>query len=192
MKAILCISAHHLLFLQPDDTTYQTAASTHLSGALSGFRLELSNDLTSAHLDVFVVTAVLLQFQVWTHTDMGRLLDAGSAFDPLQDTIFTFSNSLKKVFLKSFPEAAVQPSVLLKSLRDCPNDSLWEAAQVDEAEVVMYCDLFSHHRPVTRQSVEVRTQDSALKRYVLMTLLVSVTNVISRHRPRFRSREAWT
>jgi hypothetical protein len=107
-----CVSAHPLAFLRPDDPAYQIAASTHLSGALSGFRLELANDLTSAHLDVFIATAVLLQCEVWTHTDVGTLAEAGSTYDPLQDSIFTISNSSKEVFRKSFPDAAVQPSVL--------------------------------------------------------------------------------
>lgn len=69
MNAILYVAARHLSILQPEDAAYPTAATGHLGHALSRFRLEVSNDFTSTHLDAFIATSVLVQYEIWTDTD---------------------------------------------------------------------------------------------------------------------------
>lgn len=102
MNATLSVAARHLAFLQPEDATYPTAASSHLCRALSGFRKALSKKFPWTHIDAFIATLVLLQHEVWTSPDVFSLQDDGMvSFDPSKDGIFAFCSSLKQVFVKS-------------------------------------------------------------------------------------------
>jgi hypothetical protein len=155
MNAMLCVAARHLAFLQPDDTTYATAAANHLSRALSLFHQVLSN-FNSIHLDAFIATSVLLQYEVWTSTDFCSLQDGRVvSFDPAKDRIFALSSGMKEVFLKSVPLISSQPSVLLTHLAHNPRNVLVEAAQISNDTVVRYQAFFSYDRPLDLEQLKV-------------------------------------
>lgn len=150
MHAVLCISARHLAYLHPDNTTYPATAANHLDRALSKFRLELSNDLTSVHLDVFVTTSILIQFELWINVDFLSTLNKGEAsFDPTQDPMFTFSSTLKQVFLRSFPFDAIQASKFMPYIRDNPIEKLSRAVKISDDTVAEYQDFFAYSRPIS-------------------------------------------
>ncbi|CAK7226418.1 hypothetical protein SCUCBS95973_006193 [Sporothrix curviconia] len=121
-NAVLCVAARHLAFLHmdsadassvsrgagPDAASYAATAATHLCRALAGFRRELmTKDFSTAtDLDAFIITSTLLQFELWSSTDF--LPSGRRGLDLERDRLFTFSASLKLVFLKSVPEALRQ------------------------------------------------------------------------------------
>ncbi|KAF2793238.1 hypothetical protein K505DRAFT_244824 [Melanomma pulvis-pyrius CBS 109.77] len=156
MDAILCVAARHLAFLHPEDPTYPAAAAGHLGRALCGFRVELSNELTSTHLDVFIVTSVLLQFEMWTNIDFfsPRNNDVAS-FDPSRDRIFAFSSSLKQVFLRSFPVSSIQSSVFMPHIRNSPLDNLVGTAQISSGTLANFQDFFAYDHPLTLDLLNV-------------------------------------
>lgn len=139
MNAILCISARHLAVLLPEDLKYPAAAATHLCQALVQFRQELSGDFTSTHIDAFIATSVLLQFEIWTNTES---IQDGS-FRPFKDPFFSFSASLKEVFLKALPLLKNQTSVFLPHFQQSPIPPLQEAAQISTSTAAAYQDFFS-------------------------------------------------
>ena len=145
MDAILCITARHLAFLCPKDCTYSSVASSHLCRALSGLRVELSNDLTSSHLDVFVATSMLIQFELWTNTDhvlMGE--HETSSIDTSKDQLFTFASSLKQVFLNRFPLSAIRASTFMPHVRCNPMEALVAAACISKEMLTRFHQFFSY------------------------------------------------
>ncbi|CAK7234284.1 hypothetical protein SBRCBS47491_008896 [Sporothrix bragantina] len=145
-NAVLCVAARHLAYLHankaetgsvdglngPDAATYAATAATHLCRSLAGFRHELvTRDFTTAtHLDAFIATSTLLQFELWSSTDF--LPHGGQRLDLDRDRLLTFSASLKLVFLKSVPEALHrQPnSVFMPYIRHNPATSLLEHSRI--------------------------------------------------------------
>jgi hypothetical protein len=167
MNSVLCIAARHLAFLQPDDTTYPMAAANHLSRALSRFRYELSNSLTSIHLDAFIATSVLPQYEVWTNTDFCPPSKNGrSSFDPMRDRIFALSRGLKQVFLKSVL-AMGQPSILMRHAAYNLRDALIAAVMINRETLNTYQTLFSYRQPIHIGQLDlplpyIRTADLAI------------------------------
>ncbi|CAK7200906.1 hypothetical protein SEUCBS139899_003606 [Sporothrix eucalyptigena] len=142
-NAVLCVAARHLEFLHsdqksgatgadPDASSYAASAATHLCRALAGFRQELmTKDFhTATHLDAFIATSILLQFELWSSTDF--LPHSSQALDMERDRLFTFSASLKLVFLQSVPEALRrQPSsVFMPYIQHNPTIALAEHARI--------------------------------------------------------------
>ena len=149
MNAILCVAARHLAILQPEEATYPITAASHLCRALSRFRHELSNDFTLTHVDAFIATSLLFQYEIWTSTGICSPQDDGVvSFDPSRDRIFAFCSSLKKVFLKSVPLIIDQPSVFMPHIQYHPTNVLVGAAQISNATLTQYQDFFSYHRPL--------------------------------------------
>lgn len=144
MNAILCVSARHLAVLQPGKPEYPAAAASHLCRALARFRHDLSNDFTSTPIDTFIATSILLQFEIWTSTDSAQ----DGAFDPSREHFFSFSSSLKQVFLESAPLILNQPSVFLPHLQQDPMVMLAGAAQISKGTLANYQDFFSCDRPL--------------------------------------------
>jgi hypothetical protein len=143
--AILCLAAQHLAVLQPESAASSTAATTHLSRALSKFRHELaSKEFTSTHIDAFIATSLLLQYQLWTNTEDYVLPKGGGG--PSGDVVFNFSSSLKKVFLKCIPSLLDQPSVFMPFIRLDSKDMLVEAAQISDGTLTAYENVFSYNR----------------------------------------------
>lgn len=158
MDAILCIAARHLAVLQPHDPTYPTAATSHLCRALSQFRNALSKDLTSTHIDSFIATSLLLQYELWTNADItSPPEDAGEiAFDQLpKDHLFTFCSSLKQVFLKGISVKSGQLSVILPQLRHDPRDALVRAARISCDTIDQCQSFFSWDRPISLDLLEI-------------------------------------
>jgi hypothetical protein len=156
MDATLCIAARHLACLNPKDLTYVSMAANHLCRCLSGFRVELSNGLTSTHLDVFVATSLLLQFELWTHTDhISTIQDGKSTFDPVKDQQFTFASSLKQVFLSRFPASAIQASKFIKYLERSPTDVLVPVAGISKRSLDGFHRFFACDLPVTSEHMHI-------------------------------------
>jgi hypothetical protein len=156
MNAVLCVASRHLAFLKPEDTTHSTAAASHLSRALSLFRQALSNTLASTHIDAFLATSILLQVEVWTSTDFYSSREDGvSSFDPSRDRIFSLNSSLKQVFLKSIPLISNQRSTILPHIAHNPRVALAEAAQISDSTLADYQNIFSYHRPLTSELLNV-------------------------------------
>ncbi|KAJ4292421.1 hypothetical protein N0V90_009083 [Kalmusia sp. IMI 367209] len=110
---MLCISARHLAFLNPANSTYYSAiASTHLHHALSGFRAGIQEQGVSVkNVDVFMMTALLLQFELWIDVD-----NLHKEYDPAKDSIFAYSASLKATLLECFEPGDVQYSTVMTHL----------------------------------------------------------------------------
>lgn len=155
-NAIICVAARHLSFLQPEDTKYPTSAANHLCRALSQFRQELSKDFTSTHFDAFIATSLLLQYEIWTNTDdispsEGPVTSSGLP----RDSIFAFCSSLKKVFLKSVPLIASQPSVFMPYIRQDSRSVLVKAAKISTETLTAYQTFFSYYRPLDAELVNL-------------------------------------
>jgi hypothetical protein len=156
MSAILCVAARHLAILQPEDATYPTAAASHLGRALSRFRLELSKDFTSTHLDAFIATSVLVQYEIWTNTELlSRQDDGVVSFDPSRDLMFAVSSGLKQVFLKSVRLASDQRSVFMLHIQHNPADNLIGAAQISNGTLAKYQEFFSYHQPLSLELLNI-------------------------------------
>ena len=154
--AILCVAAQHGAILQPGDTTYPTAAASHLCRALSRFRHELCSNLAPIHIDAFIATSLLLQYEIWTSTDFSKPQDDGVvSFDPSRDYIFAYSSSLKQVFLKSSTVFSDQPSVVMPHLQDNRTDILVRAAQISNGTLAQYQDFFSYQRPLNLELLNI-------------------------------------
>ncbi|KAH8689385.1 hypothetical protein BGW36DRAFT_420724 [Talaromyces proteolyticus] len=129
MDAVLCIAARHLAALRPEDPTYPTAAASHFGRCLSQFRHALSNNLTSTHIDAFVATSLLLQYELWADVDLcAPEMNAGDASfdDSMNDRMFIFCSSLKQVFLKNITLTYGTSSVFMPQVRHDPRDLLVE------------------------------------------------------------------
>jgi hypothetical protein len=144
MNSILCISARHLAALLPEDRTYSTTAASHLCRALERFRHELSTNFMSIHIDAFIATSILLQFEIWTNTDSIQ----DGKFDPSRECFFSFSSSLKQMFLKCIPLILHQPSVFLPHLQQNSEPQLVETAQLSDSTLIKYQNFFSLERPL--------------------------------------------
>lgn len=157
MNSILCVAARHLSTLQPDVATYPTAAASHLCRALSLFRSQLSDSLISIHIDAFIATSILLQYDIWSSTDFVSPQENGMlTFDASRDRIFTFASSLKEVFLKSVSHDSAKHSVFMqKHIQVDPTDVLVEAAQIGSATLAQYQDFFSYDRPLTQELLTI-------------------------------------
>ncbi|XXH02617.1 hypothetical protein Hte_008996 [Hypoxylon texense] len=155
MNTILCVAARHLAFLRPDDATYPRAAASHLCRALPGFRHELSNNFKLTHIDAFIATSLLLQYEAWTSTDFSPDQDdAAMSFDPTRDRVFAMGSSLKEVFLKSVPLLSGQPSKFLPLLRYNPMDNLVAAAKISNGTLAKYQQFFSYTRPISLELLD--------------------------------------
>lgn len=156
MDTILCVTARHLAFLRPEDPTYPRTASSHLCRALPGFRQELANNFSTTHIDAFMATSLLLQYEAWTSTDFSTDLDdTAASFDPTRDRVFAMGASLKEVFMKSLPTLRRQPSRFLPLLRCNPMDTLVPAARISEETLAKYQDFFSYARPIRPELLDV-------------------------------------
>ncbi|KAI1761499.1 hypothetical protein GGR53DRAFT_24198 [Hypoxylon sp. FL1150] len=156
MYTILCVTARHLAFLRPEDITYPRTAASHLCRALPKFRHKLAENFSSTHIDAFMATSLLLQYEAWTSTDFSTDLDSTAApFDPARDRVFAMGSCFKEVFLKSVPALCRQPSKFLPLLRCNPMDTLVPAARISNDTLAKYEDFFSYGRPVTLKLLEV-------------------------------------
>ncbi|KAI1391658.1 uncharacterized protein F4822DRAFT_192467 [Hypoxylon trugodes] len=149
MNVILCVAARHLAFLQPENTSYSRAAASHLSRALPRFRYELSNNFILTHIDAFISTSLLLQYEAWASTDISfPQNDDIVSLDPTRDRVFAMGSSLKEVFLKSLPLLADQPSKFLPLLQYNPADKLVAVGRINDSTVAKYLDFFSYDNPL--------------------------------------------
>ena len=156
MNTILCIGARHLAILHPKDEKYPIIATRHLCRALSQFRHELSNNLTTTHVDAFIATSGLLQYEVWSNTDFLSPHENGIvSYDPSKDRLFAFCSGLKQVFLKSLSYASVQPSILLPHLQHNPEDILVEFSQISSDTFANYQECFSYRRPPNLELLDI-------------------------------------
>lgn len=153
-NAILCVSARHLSVLLPKDSSYSTTASAHLGRALSQFRHKLSGDFKSTHIDAFIATSLLLQYEIWTSTDdYSSPQDSSLSFDMPRDRIFAFCSSLKKMFLNCLPIIGDQPSVFLPSIRHDARNGLITTADISNNTLNAYQTIFSYERPLSPSSL---------------------------------------
>lgn len=180
LDAILCIAARHLAFLQPhgndskhsSSTSYSTLATYHLCRALSNFRTQLSNNLIAMHPDAFIAISLLLQFDVWADTDylvntaqqqqQNTNACCGASFEPSQDRIFAFCASLKGMFLKSFPQEAVEKSVLMPYIQHNAMNTLAQQVHLDQATLEGYRFFFSRQRVMALQMLKNDEEESAV------------------------------
>jgi hypothetical protein len=150
---ILCIAARHLSTLRPEHAAYGTAASHHLHRAVSRFRYELlhnSGTLTSTHLDAFISTSTLLQYEIWA----GDEGDGGRDVDPTKDRVFAFNSALKGVFLRGVSRAQPPRSALLPHMAVDVMGPLIEAARADAGRMGRYLELFPYCRPLSLDMVD--------------------------------------
>ncbi len=150
MNAMLCIAARHLVFLRPEDGTNLIAARRHLSRALSRFRHGLSQNLSPMHLDPFLITSILLQYEIWNDTDLVLSQDdVSNPFDHPRDRIFPFCSSMKRVLLENISRLDCQSSAILPYIQQSPLEAVTEVAQVGDHTLAMYRDFFSYRCPLT-------------------------------------------
>lgn len=104
--------------------------------------------MASIHVDAFIATSILLQYEVWTNADFcppsknGRLF-----FDPTRDRIFALGCGLKQVFLKSVLDMG-QPSILMRHAAHNPHDALISAVQISSNTLDTYQTFFSYREPI--------------------------------------------
>jgi hypothetical protein len=123
---------------------------------LSQFRHELSNNLTTTHVDAFIATSVLFQYEVWSNTNFLSPHDDGIvSFDPSRDRMFAFCSGLKQVFLKGLSHASVQPSILLPHLQHNPTDILVEFSQISSDTLAKYQEFFPYCCPPNLELLDI-------------------------------------
>ncbi|ERS99020.1 hypothetical protein HMPREF1624_04215 [Sporothrix schenckii ATCC 58251] len=159
-NAVLCVSARHLASLSgptaaPEAAAYAAAAASHLCRALAGLRQELQTKdfFTATHLDAFIATSTLLQFELWSSTDVAPSNHGRRAgLDMERDRLFAFSASLKQVFLQNVPEALRhQPdSVFMPYIRRNPATALHEHARISDDTADAYRAFFAPRVPEKR------------------------------------------
>lgn len=163
MDTVLCIAARHLSSIRPEDSKLQITASNHLSRALCRFCDALNNDLTSTHVDAFIATSVLLQYEIWSNDDYSASDDNDKElFDPPQDNLFTFSSRLKQVFLKSISVPRGYTSLFLPHLLHNPIDKLGSVLLMSNETLAKCQDFFSRHRPLSVELLNVPLQYSPI------------------------------
>lgn len=156
-NAILCISARHLSVLLPEDSSYSTTAAAHLGHALSQFRHRLSGDFKSTHIDAFIATSLLLQYEIWTSIDdYSSPQDDSISFGMPRDRIFAFCSSLKKMFLNCVPMICDQPSVFMPYITHDSRNVLIETAEISHNTLTAYQTIFSYERPLSANSFSPR------------------------------------
>ncbi|KAH8658221.1 hypothetical protein BX600DRAFT_514729 [Xylariales sp. PMI_506] len=165
MDAVLCVAARHLTFLQPADNSYSKVASACLCRALPKFRQALSDDFTSNYADAFVVTALLLQYEVWASTDYfctpkaidyhhgGNSSMPPPPLDPSRDRIIALGSGLKQALLKSVPVPSAAVSLLGPQLRRNTPDILMAAARISTDTLAGFRRVLSYHRPLDSESL---------------------------------------
>lgn len=151
---MFCVSARHLATLNPDDTIYTATACSHLSRGLSRFNEEISN-VMATHLDAFIATTALLQFELWASTDSivpERKIASSSKL--AVNRMFATSGSLKLLFIKTVTELATKhQSALLPYLAYDPRECLVASSALSSCTVAEYQTLFSRQQPLTAQSL---------------------------------------
>ncbi|CAM1500378.1 Fc.00g095400.m01.CDS01 [Cosmosporella sp. VM-42] len=102
MHAIMCLSAKHLAFLQPEDPQNEMAAATHLSQALRLFQRDLAKTVTRSNVDCFLSTAALLSYIVWNEIDvLSTGADSSVTVNALEDRLFSIGGGTLEIFLSA-------------------------------------------------------------------------------------------
>ncbi|KAL1612141.1 hypothetical protein SLS60_000364 [Paraconiothyrium brasiliense] len=154
MHAILCISARHLAYLSTERTAYYAnLSSTHLHRTLSRFRSALpSAGLASKKeedIDVFISTALLLQFELWADVSYLQHGDGDEGnYSPNKDAIFAYSASLKNTLLEYFEPSDVQRSSVMTHLAN--DGTLSDIVPLDPCTTAYVQNLFLQGGTTTR------------------------------------------
>ena len=157
MNAMLCIAARHLAILAPEDPAYPTVARRHLSRTLSQFQYALSKPSSSIHLDSFIITSILLHYELWVDIDFTSLEDDDGAAtaDLSKDSIFSFCSSMKQAFMKFVPEILDQPSACVPHIQHDDEVTLVRAAHIDCESLAVSREFFSISRHLGSNLFEV-------------------------------------
>lgn len=130
---MLSLAARHIVFLRSENNHYSIAAARHLGLCLASFHAALQGDLGAVQIDAFIATSLLLLHAVWTEFEVCRTRPDGvQVYDPARDGIFTFTTSLKGMFLHVLPRwpGNLEESVFLSHLRKDPIVSLGRALKM--------------------------------------------------------------
>lgn len=166
MNGILCVAARHLDSLQPTQATlpsYSTTAARHLDSALTGFRRQIAGSFTSTHIDVFVATSLLLQYDVWSNVDFlpaAQRGDRNKGFGLSADCFFSFSSSLKQMFLKCVPLIVSQPSSFMPQVQFNFPETVIAASKLHADDMEAYQEFFSYDRPLEAEMLALPPQPS--------------------------------
>lgn len=156
MHAILCISARHLAYLKPDEPLYDIAAAFHLEHTVSMFRQDINQEFTASNVDLFMTTALLIYFEIWTETEFLVEDSAGLiTLDLSKDRIFRLAGGLIEIFLSSGPVMYEKPSSFLVHIMHSPRRVLTSAIQLNKETLASFQDFFSYNRPLRYEQLSV-------------------------------------
>jgi hypothetical protein len=143
MHAILLISATHLSYLLPNESTYHRASALHLSQTLRLFRHAISQPLTQHNADALMATSLLLVHHAWAtidniqtptasdqSTDQNQPSVASSyqtQLDLSSDPLFSHSGGARQVFMAAIDLIAANKSIFTPSAVHRPRKSLMRA-----------------------------------------------------------------
>ncbi|KAJ9144967.1 hypothetical protein NKR23_g5655 [Pleurostoma richardsiae] len=152
--AILCVSARHHAFLTPEEPKYAAAAAAHLCQALHLFREALSAGFTPANVDIFLTTAILIQFEIWTNIDFVSFGSDGISLNASWDRMFELSLGLQQIFHNSLPHVFEGPSVFVKPARYSPRTTLVRAATISRCTLDLFMSHFDYARPMEKGALQ--------------------------------------
>jgi hypothetical protein len=143
MHAILLISATHLSYLLPSESTYHRATVVHLSQTLRLFRHALSQPMTQHNADAFMATSLLLVHHAWatiddiqtppasdhcTHLNEPSVTSSYQArLDFSSDPLFSLSEGLRHVFMTAIDFIIANKSIFTPFAMHRPRNSLERA-----------------------------------------------------------------
>ncbi|KAF7562160.1 hypothetical protein G7046_g1998 [Stylonectria norvegica] len=150
MHAILCLSAKHLAFLQPDDPQHEMSAATHLSQTLQLFQHDLSKAVTTSNVDCFLSTATLLSYIVWDETECVST-DANSSVTVscLDDRLFSIGGGTLEVFMSANFWISWNQSIFVPHVNYSPRLTLCDSIGLTSATIDLYLIFFEYRRPLT-------------------------------------------
>jgi hypothetical protein len=143
MHAILLISATHLSYLLPNESTYHRASALHLSQTLRMFRHALSQPVTQHNADALMATSLLLVHHAWAAVDNIQTSTASdhsadqnqpsvassyqAQLDLSSDPLFSHSGGARRVFMAAIDLIAANKSIFAPSAVHRPRNSLMRA-----------------------------------------------------------------
>mgnify|MGYP005989113499 CR=1 FL=1 len=109
----------------------------------------------TTHLDAFIATTVLFQFELWASTDsIVPERETASSSKLTVNRMFATSGSLKLVFIKAVTALATKnQSTLLPFLAYDPRKPIVASSALSNCTVAEYQTLFSRQQPLTANSL---------------------------------------
>ncbi|KAH7123469.1 hypothetical protein B0J13DRAFT_455756 [Dactylonectria estremocensis] len=156
MHAILCLSAKHLAYLQPENPEYGMTATKHFSQMLHLFQQDLKNRKSTSDIDCYLTTATLLSYIVWDDIEvLPSDGDSVATANILEDRVFWIGGGTLYMFMSTNFSILRKQSLFLPHITYSPRIALCKAVGLTSATIDSYQSFFDYRHPLTVDQLSI-------------------------------------